>query len=547
MPFERHILHHGPNPKATPQQLSLSAVRSCWFELHRQGGCGSGQLILSDQFEQRDLIQIGDWISFEVGNGDRWYLGRIEERKAEVPAGIRLRLEGMSVELNQMFPGGFGDDADGAKPHLYAATELFRFDPDNALETVDYAASADEVVHLLLTQSSRSTSHVRYVAERVETPTHPAPVTSLKVRGEESIRSLLKDLAVRAQGASWGVDEQGEFFFLRPRTTIQTTFQEQKDLTRLAETRDMEFVFNRILLTGDYVYDRFEQSEDIARRSYRWRANFLEPKSRDQFGDRRIRIWLPWVRTQSDGLAFAREFFRTYSQPANRYLIETAAQSTLPRPWMGRIRIKDTTGNQLIVSQIETIRVQFDHVPHFRMELGPTDPRDLWPEPPQDERWELPHQIQPGGGDVSIPDQSEPDGNDGDNGGGGGNSEPENGENSHINSDEFSLTEPPITSSDLWSDEPSFGSSFGSLSIPLTGSDDTDDPAASDAESDSGNKESLNTTGSSGAADLTSEDDGSSTGHGISSEGDSSTNDDSSNVAGASSDDGDETTFIWDH
>ncbi|HWL09531.1 MAG TPA: hypothetical protein VNQ76_14070 [Planctomicrobium sp.] len=463
MNFHRRIIHHGTEPGGVPQLLSLSAVRSCWFELHRQGGCGSGQLVLSDRFQQRNAVQIGDWISFEVGQGDRWYLGRIEELRAEVPAGIRLRLEGMSVELNQMFPGGFGDDADGDKPHLYAATDLFGFDPDNVFQTMDHVLSADDVVRLLMTQSLPATSRIQYVPERIEEPEQSAPVVSMKVRGEESARALLKDLAIRARGASWGVDEQGEFFFLRPRSDVLATYQEQQNLTSLSETRDMEFVFNRILLTGDYVYDQFQDSGDLARRSYRWRANFLEPDSRSRFGDRRIRIWLPWIRTQNDGLAFAKEFFRTYSKPGRRYLMETVGQTTLPRPWLGRVRVNDQSGNHLITAAVETIRVLFDHIPRFRMELGPTDPRQLWPEPPHDERWELPHRMLSDGGDVSLSSSSSSSPDDGDNnshGGGGGSSSgmggisgPGSSDGSFPNSDE---------SSDLSSDESSHDSSDAS-------------------------------------------------------------------------------------
>ncbi|SFH68406.1 hypothetical protein [Planctomicrobium piriforme] len=403
MTFQRRILHHGATPTGTPQLLSLAAVRGCWFELHRQGGCGSGELRLSENFEQRDLIELGDWISLEGNPGDRWYLGRVEERRAEVPAGVRLRLEGMAIELNQIFPGGFGSDVDGAKPHVYAATDLFGLDPDEDIQTFDWIESADELVRLFMTQSLPATSHIQYLSTRVETPVLPAPVTSLKMRGEESLRALLKDLALRAQSAAWGVDEQGEFFFLRPRNGVLAAFQDQQDLTALAESRDLELVFNRILLTGDYVYDRFDHSDDVARRSYRWRGNYTEPVSRAQYGDRRIRVWLPWVRTQSDAVSFAREFFRAYSQPHSQYFVETTAQTTLPRPWLGRVQLNDRFGNPLIVSRVETLRVLFDHVPRLRMELGPENPSVLWPEPPQDDRWELPNIAPQAGGDVSVP------------------------------------------------------------------------------------------------------------------------------------------------
>ena len=415
--FTRRVLHHGSDPDGTPQLLSLSTIRDCWFELHRQGGCGAGELSIAAPFEQRDEIAIGDWVSFEAAPGERWYLGRVEERRAESPARTTLRLEGMGIELNEVFPGGFGSEADGRRPHRYGLTDRFSLDPDYDEETVDEAGEADEVVRLLMQQYAQD-SNIQYLSSRVEAPTGPAPVESLKLRGEESLRSLLKELAVRGHSASWGVDELGEFFFLRPRTEILLTLRESRDLTKLAEATDQELLVNRLLLTGDYVYDRRDASDDVARRSARWRVNLFEPTSRATFGDRRLRLWIPWIRTATDSTAFAREFFRTYAFPARRFFLETTGQSALFRPWLGRVRIENRHGETLTVARVETLRVLFDHVPRFRMEVGPDDPRNLWPEPPHDERWEIPNQPQPGGS-ISLtsssessdggPDSSEPD------------------------------------------------------------------------------------------------------------------------------------------
>lgn len=431
MTFQRRILHHGPNPLGTPVVLSLEAVRNCWFELHRQGGCGSGELRLSTSFVHRDQIELGDWISFEVAPGVRWYLGRIEERTSSSPAEIRFRLEGMAIELNEVFPGGFGLQADGRRPHRYAATDLFTHDPDRSIETFNSAQSVTDAVTLLLTQYVTPATHIRHEPFRVEAPVQTAEVTSLKFRGEESVRSILKELATRAQSASWGVDETGTFFFLQPRFPSLKSFQEGVDLTKLRESRDREYLFNRLLLTGDYIYDRRDQSGDIARRSYRWRGNYMEPISQSQHGDRRIRIWVPWVRTQRDSVAFAREFLRSYSQPVSRFLIDTTAQVSLLKPWEGRISLLDQSGNHLTTAFAETIRVQFDHAPTFRMELGPLDPRTLWPEPPQDERWELPEQAGSAGGPVSLPpplpDNGDGGGGGGDGSGGGGDGSPSSG------------------------------------------------------------------------------------------------------------------------
>jgi len=401
--FHRRILHHGPDPTAPGVPLQDRAVVGCWFELHRLGGCGAGELILRDGFPDRDAVDLGDWVSLEAAPGERWYLGRVKERRAQSPAEVRLRLEGMSTLLAEVFPGGFDRLADGVPPHRFAATDLFPFDPDHSLETCDSAADAAAVVRLLLERYVLPATPIVCDPAEIEPPLYPAAVTSLKFRGEESTREIIQELALRAQ-AAWGVDAQGRFYFRQASAAVLATWREGRDLTSLHETRDREHLFNRVLLTGDYVYDRADSSAQMAQRSYRWRGNYTEPASRALHGDRRIRLWLPWLRTEADSIAFVREFFRTYAQPTSRYLIETLPQSALPLPWAGRIRLESRDGAPLATAAIESLRVAFDHAPWFRLEVGPADPRRRWPAPPQDERWELPTGRAPGGA-VEVTEQ----------------------------------------------------------------------------------------------------------------------------------------------
>jgi hypothetical protein len=101
-------------------------------------------------------------------------------------------------------------------------------------------------------------------------------------------------------------------------------------------------------------------------------------------------VQLPWIRTAADSREFAREFFRIYAQPRARYVVELCNPATLPKSWDGRIRLQSLNGSELIVSSIESIRVQFDHMPLVRIELGPPDPRDVWPMSRPGERWQIP-------------------------------------------------------------------------------------------------------------------------------------------------------------
>ncbi len=50
-------------------ELADRAVAGCWFELHRQGGCGAGELSLKDGFPERDEVQVGDWIACDGTKG----------------------------------------------------------------------------------------------------------------------------------------------------------------------------------------------------------------------------------------------------------------------------------------------------------------------------------------------------------------------------------------------------------------------------------------------------------------------------------------------
>lgn len=431
----RRILHHGPTPGGTPVLLSDRAIGGCWFELHRQGGCGAGELVLQREFQERSAIEIGDWISCEGAVGQRWYLGRVEECRFQYPGHVRLRLAGMSIELNEVFPGGFDASPPERQPQRYGATDLFSNDPDRSWEAAHAVSTIDGFVKLLLQQHVMNKTHITYLPELVESPHRPVQSLSAKFRGEESLRSVLKDLALRAQ-ASWGVDAFGRFFFLRRRLSVQSTFRLGRDLVSLEETRDRELIFNRLLLTGDYIYDRRDNIGQIARRVFRWRANYFEPDSCQSFGNRRLRLWVPWIRTQSDSVAFAREFFRTYSQPTARYAVETVPQGSLLIPWEGPVTIEDASGTPLSTGVIEKVRVLFDHAPRFRLEVGPEDPREQWPEPPQDERWELPDHIPSNGGDISLTDfvLSSPGGG----GGGGGGSSPGNPPSSLVSSSDHS-------------------------------------------------------------------------------------------------------------
>lgn len=457
----RQILHHGPTPEGTPVILDDRAISGCWFELHRQGGCGAGEVVLQREFSERRAIEIGDWISCEAIPGERIYLGRVEECRYQLPGKLVLRLMGMSIELNEVFPGGFDATSSGQRPHRYGATDLFSNDPDRSWELAFPATTLQGLVQLLITHHVQNRTHIQYVPSLIEAPVISLAALSVKFRGEESVRSILKDLGLRAQ-ANWGVDAQGRFFFIQRRKQLHSALRLDRDLTACEERRDRELLFNRLLLTGDYVYDKRDRSGQIARRVYRWRANYFEPDSVQRYGNRRLRLWVPWIRTQADSLNFAREFFRLYSVPAARFTVETVPGCPLVIPWEGEVSLLDSDGDTVGRGLVDKVRIQFDHAPRMRLEIGPEDPREQWPEPPQDERWELPDHIPSNGGHVSVTGQLSGGG-----GGGGGDSQPSS-------SQSWSDPSSDLSSSDLSSTEHS-----SSVATSVNSSDQSDSPSLS--------------------------------------------------------------------
>lgn len=408
MTYRRRLLRYGPQPQQLLGTLSERVIAGGWFELLRQGGCGRGEVTLSDHFAVRTQLQIGEWVACEYNDGERWYLGRIEQRRAHWPAGITLSLRGMSAQLEGVFPGGFAVAADGRPPHRYAVSDRFPHDPDHARETVDASERPEDVVRLLLTQYVVPHTTILHVPERIEDAPRPAEIISLKFHGEDAVAAILRDLALRAHHAAWGVDALGRFFFLPRRSTPLATYQVGQATVRVVEIHDRRSLFNRVLLTGGYVYGGQTEPYEVPRR---WRGNYLEPGSIAQYGERRIRLHVPWIRTPEDARQFVREFFRLYATPVTRYEVQVFGSSVCPLPWEGPVRLLDQDGSTLWQGEVERIRVQFDHTPVLHLELGPPDPRDVWPSNPVDERYPVGYSDGSdghGGGFVPV-DPEEPD------------------------------------------------------------------------------------------------------------------------------------------
>lgn len=396
MPYTRRIVHL-QRDAVTPIQIlsevgnSASRVTSCWFELLKIGGCGAGEITLKDNFVDRfgpNSLDLGEYISIEYQANDRWYLGRIESIDGDSPNGVRVQLQGMWVELTEVFPGGF-TESNGGKPHRYGNSDYNPNDPDHSYQTYDSVDQPDQLVRKL---------HAQYIAPQtnvtlstVDPVDPPVGLQSFVFRGEESAAEILRALATSAKDASVGVDENGGLFFLQKRANVIGTFQEGVDCEEVKFRTDSSLLVNRVLITGDYIYGI---NNDVG--FMRYRAHWNHFTSAALYGYRTLRVFLPWIRRNHDSEAWAREFFRKYALPTTLYPIKTAPQTDLVKPWNGQLQLKAVDGSTIVIGHFERIRVQFDHSPVFDMTIGPEDIQ--YPDAPEDQRFEI-GPVNPGDGE----------------------------------------------------------------------------------------------------------------------------------------------------
>ncbi|MBA4031362.1 MAG: hypothetical protein C0478_10810, partial [Planctomyces sp.] len=479
------------SPAATPEVIPADVVTRCWFEWQRQGGCGPGELECQLPFGS-PLFQPGDFVSITDPTGTRWYLGRIEEHLARWPHRSIIKLEGLAVELGEIFPGGFvRNDSDAPTPYRLGITDGgFSHDPDFADESYAYASRPEEVVRQLLELDEITSTHITFPSDAIVETDLPVPIESLKFNGEESLRSIFKDLALRAQNAVWGVDPHGAFFF-RAGVAPSTQSIPLASIIKLEQSRSLDQIFNRVLLTGAYLYQSNGQP-------YRWRGNYTEPTSRALYGERRIRLWVPWIRSSIDARSFLREFFARYAFPNGRISLECVAAETWLPPWEARYQLEGPSGLPTTPLQADTLRIEFDETPVYRLELGPVDPRILWPEPEHDERWPIaPTSDLPsgyGGEDIPAADPHLSSGG----GGGGDTSSAVTEDSGSTPSDLFTsdLIDTSLSDSDLTTDHP-FTTETGT---PETGTSETGFPDTSETSPGTSNS-GAGDTGETGTSD----------------------------------------------
>ena len=388
MPYTGKVIHYSSD--ATTQLNDLTSRKTdARFTIRRLGGCGPGELKLKDFWSLRDTVQPGHYIAFEYDTGDRWYFGRVESVTSDVPAGHTIALEGLSAELAELHPGGFGGTGD-SPPRVWGKSDYFVNDPNYEFQTFKTISQPEDLVtefynDYIFPYTNVTTSNIEYASPAVG-------ISSFKFEGRETVLSAMRQMGIACRDASWGVDQNKKFYFLRKRGTVLKTFRVGRDVQSLSRERDRSLLYNRLTLTGDYIYngDQFDSSGEqlLWYGFYRWQAHFRVASSIQQYGERRVRLSVPWLRRNSDAQQFAIEFFRKYARMSDRYRIRTTTIDGLPRPWEGQIRLEGQDGSELVTSHFDTLNVGFGRTPYLEFELGPEDL--VWNDDPREDRWELP-------------------------------------------------------------------------------------------------------------------------------------------------------------
>jgi hypothetical protein len=184
------------------------------------------------------------------------------------------------------------------------------------------------------------------------------------------------------------VNANNEFFFIDRNTTELHTFQEAQHLTKLSKNVDKDLLYNRLIITGDYVY-----FPGLQQKFFRWVSTHASASSISLYGAKKIVLYCPWIRTFTDANSFADAFFDIYADPRTRYTAQTIAQGGVWNPWDGTLGLLSRSGSDLIrAERFDRVEVTFDAAPYMNFTTGPEDLQ--WPIAPEPQRWEI-----QGGGD----------------------------------------------------------------------------------------------------------------------------------------------------
>lgn len=371
-------------------------VTDASFQWLRLGGCGQGSISLDTAFDA-EILQTGQWIKMSYKAGQPWYFGRVESWSADAPVGVTVQLYGPLSVLAEIQVGGQGD-WDTRLPHTYAKGDYFTHDPDHSMQSFDAIQDYSSLIQKIHAQYIAPYRSGLFPLGSFSAPTTEIDFTSITFRGEESLAQILRSVSDMCYGASYGIDAEGNFFFIPRDETTQASYIEDADLQSISRTEDRSLMYNRMILVGGYIYGERSQAG-----FYRWVSTHFDTASMDTYGAKQLRVYLPWVRTPSEATNYASGFFEKYAGPTTRYTVSTVAQGAPLYPWSGFVELLPRTGytwgaETSVVDVVEQVDVSFNEMPTFTFTTGPEELQ--YPQEPEAQRWEMPDE-NGGGGDLS--------------------------------------------------------------------------------------------------------------------------------------------------
>lgn len=352
----------------------VSYVESAEFEWLRQGGCGGGTFNIDIDFPT-EAIHIGQLIKCFYKSGEAWYLGRIESVKSTSPGTASIVTYGLMSKISDVVVGGqaWWDTA----PQTFGRYDYFTHDPNHATTIYNPVATMQDFIQQMYDD---------YIAPlgiglgTIDARTDVDSFASLTFKGGESLSEIIRTCADLSNGASYGVDASGNFFFMPLETASQATYTEgvNVDIER-EENRDL--IYNRLIIVGGYVY-----GAPGSPGFYVWNSHHENAGSVAAYGAKTLSVKIPYIRTHVESYNFADSFLSRYASPTVRYTGTTTSQSGPLYPWAGAVHLVPLSGTTWlgatsVTQNFDTCKVQFNEAPVFSFTTGPEPPQYPSPDP----------------------------------------------------------------------------------------------------------------------------------------------------------------------
>ncbi len=333
-------------------------------EFVRQGGCGSGSLLLKGPFNSYNITP-GMHVQFLYDSLTPWYIGRVEEVSPASPSGTSVRLFGWMTYLNDIQIGGRGKN-DSKDPVHYVHpddADIFPSDPDKELQTKTEVETLTELLEDVVTNYVIPDTPISFGS--FDTPTDPEDneFLSMIFRGEDSVSQLMRHVAVALGWSAWGVNESGVLFIKNMPTSTTLQFQEGVNVFNLVKNVDRSKMFNRLTLTGGPI---FGAADDPG--FYHYRVNAVHYPSILNYGEKKMSITVPWLRTNLDTYRFASKLLAEFGGPTTNYTFSVLGHEAIGverpiLPWLDRVSLLDANGVELTNGIPVNVQYSFNDTP----------------------------------------------------------------------------------------------------------------------------------------------------------------------------------------